>query len=162
MVCSKHRVAALHGSTTRNFWPEKRLTGFSSGCDGSVSTLNGNTIVNSLPTSTWLVTSISPFINRTSSVEMESPSPVPPNRRVVLLSACENDSKIDRCLSAGIPVPVSMTWIFHFGDSPRTISTRISTCPSDVNLIAFPRRLRMICRSFIGSPSILHGMFGGK
>ena len=40
---------------------------------------------------------------------MASPSPVPPYRRVVEVSACSNASKTSTCLSGGIPIPVSVT-----------------------------------------------------
>ncbi len=40
---------------------------------------------------------------------MESPRPVPPYLRLVVPSACWNDSKMMRCLSAGMPMPVSST-----------------------------------------------------
>ena len=40
---------------------------------------------------------------------MARPRPVPPNRRVVLLSACSKAPKIASCRSFGIPIPVSQT-----------------------------------------------------
>src|ERR1039458_9808726 len=44
-----------------------------------------------------------------SREEIVRPKPVPPYLRVMDASAWENDSKISRCLSAGMPIPVSLT-----------------------------------------------------
>src|ERR1700726_2890506 len=54
-------------------------------------------------------TQIRPPNKSTSRFETVSPSPVPPNLRVDDESACENASKINCCLSLGIPIPVSRT-----------------------------------------------------
>ena len=40
---------------------------------------------------------------------IDKPRPVPPNRRLVVPSACWKASKITRCLSAEMPMPVSLT-----------------------------------------------------
>jgi len=63
--------------------------------------------VEPLPSS--LCTMISPPSAWARRCEMVSPSPVPPKLRVVLWSACENDSKIEPSLSCAIPMPVSDT-----------------------------------------------------
>ena len=56
-----------------------------------------------------LETQMRPPINSTSWEVMASPSPVPPNRRVIDESACVNASKIEACFSSGMPIPVSVT-----------------------------------------------------
>ena len=40
---------------------------------------------------------------------MDRPRPVPPYLRLVVPSACWKASKMMRCLSSGMPMPVSMT-----------------------------------------------------
>src|SRR5881394_2422201 len=50
---------------------------------GAAVTRNGIVMANVLPWPTTLVTSIDPFINSASWRLIASPSPVPPNRRVV-------------------------------------------------------------------------------
>ena len=62
-----------------------------------------------LPWPTSLSTQIRPSISATSRAAMASPSPVPPWRRVVELSACSNISKITGRFSSGMPIPVSLT-----------------------------------------------------
>jgi len=61
------------------------------------------------PRPSLLSTQIRPPIKLTSRFEMVRPSPVPPNLHVDNESACENAPKINRCLSFGIPIPVSRT-----------------------------------------------------
>ena len=56
-----------------------------------------------------LATPISPPIASTSRLQIDSPRPVPPKRRVVDWSACEKAVKIAPTLSAGMPMPVSRT-----------------------------------------------------
>ena len=46
---------------------------------------------------------------RASSLEIDSPSPVPPYLRLVVPSACWKASKIISSLPAGMPMPVSRT-----------------------------------------------------
>ena len=64
---------------------------------------------NVLPLPTSLSTQIRPPISSTSRVEMASPRPVPPYRRVVEPSAWAKASKMRCCLSCGMPMPVSDT-----------------------------------------------------
>ena len=64
---------------------------------------------NVLPRPTSPSTEIRPSINAISLEEIVNPRPVPPYFRVVEPSACSNGSKMARCLSAGIPIPVSAT-----------------------------------------------------
>ena len=52
---------------------------------------------------------ISPSIRATRWLEIDSPRPVPPNRRVVELSAWEKASKMWRWASGAILMPVSRT-----------------------------------------------------
>ena len=52
---------------------------------------------------------ISPPSRCASSRLIASPRPVPPYLRLVLASACWNASKMIRCFSFGIPIPVSDT-----------------------------------------------------
>ena len=62
-----------------------------------------------LPRPGVLSSVISPPSNLASSRLMARPRPVPPYLREVLPSACWNASKITRCLSSGMPMPVSLT-----------------------------------------------------
>ncbi len=78
------------------------------------------------------------------------------------LSACVNASKIDFCFPAGIPGPVSCTakcsrTLFSVSSSR---STRTTTSPSEVNLMAFPTRLTTIWRRRVGSPTRRSGTSG--
>ena len=52
-----------------------------------------------LPPPSSLSTHTRPPINSTSADEMASPSPVPPKRRVVDVSACSKALKMSSCLS---------------------------------------------------------------
>ena len=56
-----------------------------------------------------LSTQIWPPIISTKRIEMESPSPVPPYRRVVDVSAWVNGSKMIFCFLGRMPMPVSVT-----------------------------------------------------
>jgi hypothetical protein len=102
----------------------------------------------SLSTPTW------PPMRSTSFLQMASPSPVPPNRRVVDASAWMKLSKSRFCCAASIPMPVSVT-------SKRTpialpcsdsLRTRRITSPESVNLTALPSMLMRIWRIRPGSP----------
>ena len=92
---------------------------------------------------------------------MVKPSPVPPNRRVVELSACEKGWKIAAICSAAIPTPVSLT------SNPRrglglsagvAIATSKRTPPRSVNLMALPSRLMRIWRRRVGSLWMVSGI----
>ena len=50
-----------------------------------------------------------PRIICTRREEMVKPNPVPPKLRVVVVSAWAKASKMTVCLSAGMPMPVSLT-----------------------------------------------------
>ena len=79
-----------------------------------------------------------------------SPSPVPPKRRVIEVSACSKARNRALFLSAAMPMPVSST-------STRAISVDgskrawIRTWPRSVNLIALPSRFTTAWRSRVGS-----------
>ena len=81
----------------------------------------GRYSVNVLPTPGALCSRISPPSSRVNSRLMESPRPVPPYLRLVVPSACWNASKMIRCLSCGMPMPVSVT------ENAITDFTRLST-----------------------------------
>ena len=93
----------------------------------------------------WSVldTEIVPPRSSTSRLLIVSPSPVPPNRRVVELSACVNGEKSVSIWSSAIPIPVSITSICSFGSSPGLFNRRvmIRTEPVSVNLMALPTML---------------------
>ena len=60
-----------------------------------------------LPGALW--TTRSPPSSRAKRRLIASPRPVPPKRRVTELSACTNGSKIASSVSAGMPIPLSVT-----------------------------------------------------
>jgi hypothetical protein len=77
-----------------------------------------------------------------------SPSPDPPNRRVVDASAWENGlNSLVRC-SGVIPIPVSATRNTTHPPS-RAASSR--TRPPSVNLHPLDSRLNRLCRTLVGS-----------
>ena len=117
---------------------------------------------NVLPWPGALSTQIRPPINSTSCVEMVSPRPVPPYLRVVDPSACVKASKIIRCFSVGMPMPVSRTANCTTASSPTwpCSSTRTTTSPSSVNLMALPIRFTSTCRNRAGSPTSASGTSG--
>ena len=80
---------------------------------------------------------------------MLSPRPVPPKRRVVPESACENALNNAPSCSGDKPMPVSST--FSTRSAPCRDTSR-RTSPAFVNLQAFEIRLNTICRSRVGSP----------
>ena len=57
----------------------------------------------------WLETTISPPSSRAISRLIARPRPVPPYLRLVVPSACWKASKMMRCLSSAMPMPVSVT-----------------------------------------------------
>ena len=112
---------------------------------------------NVAPAPTALSTPTAPPIFWTSCLTIASPSPVPPNWRVVEPSACRNASKILSRASGRMPIPVSATSKRRsilaspapWGRFSRAILTEIA--PASVNLTALPIRLCRICRSRLGS-----------
>ena len=61
-----------------------------------------------LPCAGVLTSLISPPSSVASSRLIASPRPVPPYLRLVPASACWNASKISRCFSGAMPMPVSL------------------------------------------------------
>ena len=111
--------------------------------------------MNVLPRPGSLSTWISPPISRAISRLMDRPSPVPPNLRLIVPSACWNASKMVRSCSGAMPMPVSVT------SKATTCSAAVSggfvnrsspacriasvTWPAVVNLTALESRLRSTC-----------------
>ena len=151
------RFVAL-SSTTSTCRPSTMLAGRGA-ATGSRWTPNRATNRNRLPRPGSLVSQIRPPIISTRCAEMVRPSPVPPNRRVVDVSACTNAPKICHCLSSGIPMPVSETMNRSAACSVVTLSadTSTTTSPVSVNLTALPTRLTSTCRRRPGSPTRLSG-----
>ncbi len=69
----------------------------------------GRYSVKVLPAPGELARRISPPRSCASSRLIARPSPVPPYLRAVPASACWNASKMMRCFSRGMPMPVSLT-----------------------------------------------------
>ena len=91
-----------------------------------------------------------PPINSAYFLQMDSPRPVP--LRTGSSIPCTKGSKICACLAGSIPEPVSSTSITmwqRFGSSAiGSVSHRMVTPPSSVNLTALFSRLIRIWRSF--------------
>ena len=110
-----------------------------------------------------LCTPMLPPIMPSRRRQIASPSPVPPNSRVVEPSAWEKCSKILAWAAGARPMPVSSTAI-HTMASPLARScnvTRTTTSPSCVNLTALPTRLAITWRSRNGSPCSASAASGG-
>ena len=122
----------------------------------------GRYSVNVLPTPGSLARRISPPSRRASSRLIERPSPVPPYLRLVVPSACWNASKMMRCLSCAMPMPVSVT------ENAIDVFARLSTGwpalqpavarfmrsftePRSVNFSAFESRFFSTCCSRLAS-----------
>ena len=107
---------------------------------------------NVLPSPTMLFTLTSPCISSQSCLTIAKPNPVPPNWRVVEVSACVKDSNNElRCLGS-IPIPVSITE--HCKNEPSVVSSIFAvtiTSPFKVNLTALPIKLFKIWRNLFGS-----------
>jgi hypothetical protein len=71
-----------------------------------------------------------PPISITNRLQIARPSPVPPYRRDMELSICENVLNNRVWASGGMPMPVSAT--SNRNDDPSAV-TRSSTCPRAVN-----------------------------
>ena len=102
--------------------------------------------------------STSPPISSAMRRLIASPSPVPPKRRVVSASACENGWNSRACACSLTPMPVSVTRstkaslpIAPSSGSCRRSSTAAVTLPRSVNLIALERKLPITCRTRTGS-----------
>ena len=115
---------------------------------GCIFTLNENV----LPSPSTLLTLTLPPINSHSCFTIVSPRPVPPNWRVVEVSACVNELNNDVCWFLLIPIPVSITE--HSKKDPSVESSTLAiiiTSPFLVNLTALPIKLLRICLSLFGS-----------
>src|SRR5262249_1798689 len=91
--------------------------------------------VDPLPSS--LSTQIRPPCIAKNFLAMLNPSPVPPNSRAIVASACWNSAKSPSIRSRGMPIPVSDTRKRKVSSG---CSTPISTRPARVNLSALPAR----------------------
>src|SRR5262249_56639519 len=100
-------VAAPGTSSTHIGGPDGG--GSKRGQDAGSSGSQGIANENVEPFPSRLLTWISPPMAFTSRLQMLNPRPVPPNRRVVVWSACENGEKMVTSLSSGMPMPLSWT-----------------------------------------------------
>ena len=149
-------------STTRSRNPASRPPtgargpGAGSGiAGGRLARLKGSSNQKVLPSPTRLSTPIRPPSNSTSSLLMERPRPVPPKRRLMLLSAWVKGEKRPAWASGVMPMPGSLT-----SKRSRAVAaslargmTRTSISPWSVNLMALPIRLTSTCSRRRGSPS---------
>ncbi len=92
-------------TSTRTPFNSGGLSGSGSPCVARVGTVNQNVE----PAPAVLVTPSSPPISATSCLEIVSPRPVPPKRRLVEPSARAKDWKIASSDSGSMPIPVSVT-----------------------------------------------------
>ena len=125
------------------------------------------------PLSGSLSTFNSPPRVRVISRLIDRPRPVPPYLRLVVPSACWKASKMIRCLSSGMPMPLShtekaSTWPEVFRCSLpglQPLSTRFTlslTSPAAVNLKALDSRFLMICCSRLSSVYMAAGRAGSR
>ena len=158
---STSRLVEL-SSTTRTRSPVSWSGEIDGGAAAAPLTAKGRVAQKVLPLPKELSTPISPPITSVSLREIASPSPVPPYRRVVEASACENDSKSLRWSAASIPIPVSRTSkrTRTFADSCSTSFTLMTTSPEGVNFTAFEARLSRICLMRPASPTSIAGTSG--
>ncbi|TWB80459.1 hypothetical protein FBZ81_10692 [Azospirillum brasilense] len=93
---------------------------------------------------------------------MDSPSPVPPKRRVVEASAWVKGRNSWTCASVAMPMPVSVTVIRIVArpSSKRASSARMRTEPEGVNFTALPAMLNSTCRMRTESPMTSGGRSG--
>ena len=105
--------------------------------------MKGTCSVNSAPQPGVLLTDSVPPISSASRREIDSPSPVPPKRRVIDPSACAKGAKMLSICDASMPMPVSLTTMHSTGADacPSRHCTETRTSPSSVNFTALPTRL---------------------
>ena len=122
----------------------------------------GTRRVNVLPRPRSLVAVIWPPSSALTWLAIDSPSPVPPYRRLSVPSPCWNAPKMTARFSGAMPIPVSTTENTSSGSPPRPSAagvalTRSVTRPRSVNLTAlesrFPTTWRRRCRSVSSSAS---------
>src|SRR5262252_2066420 len=111
----------------------------------------GRRTVNTEPLPGLLATVTSPPIMRASLRVMARPSPVPPKRCAVVLSAWLNSANSLACCSAVMPMPVSETDTSIQSRPFLTLLALSLTSPSLVNLQALLKRLNRTCRRRMGS-----------
>ena len=114
---------------------------------------------NVVPSPAWLSSQIFPPMRSTSSLQMDSPRPVPVKRRVVEASTCVKGAKIRFWSSSAMPMPVSRTLIRSWTSDPSRDSTDTctTTSPCSVNLMELPARFMTIWRMRRASPSSRSG-----
>ena len=112
------------------------------------------------PSPQTLSTPMVPPISSISCLEMASPSPVPPKRRVVVESAWKNFSNRLARAGTGMPTPVSVMLIV----TPPSAScvALMPTLPRSVNFSALLTRLSSTWRTRAASPSSRFGQSLGK
>ncbi len=118
-------------------------------------TSTGSRIVKVLPRPSALDTVTSPPMSEQSRRVSDSPSPVPPKRRLVEVSAWENSWNRRPICSSVMPMPVSVT--SNTSTSPPSAASRRTasdTVPRSVNLHALDRRLNSDCRTLVRSARI--------
>ena len=146
-------------STTSTRMP--RRSGVASNRRSACASASPRATVNmkALPLPASLSTRIVPPIISTSCLEMASPSPVPPNSRVVDVSAWEKDSNSRLCCSGVMPMPLSRTENSRVALSPAcsTSPTETITSPDSVNFTALLVRLISTWPNRRGSPSSWEG-----
>lgn len=105
-----------------------------------------------------------PSIIVTNRLAIERPRPVPPNRRLVEPSACENGIKSRSRCAFSIPIPLSVTEKRKKTDSTARCSTtqRVTTLPLSVNFTALLMRLSKTCLRRFGSPATALGTSGAN
>ena len=138
--------------------PRRRAVSFASvlggRCGGAVLG-SGSSAQKLLPWPGVLSTPTVPPISCASSRQIERPRPVPPKRRVVDESPCENGVNKRACVSGGTPGPVSDTASRRPPASLQVASMR--TWPRSVNLSALVMKFERICRTRTGSPRMCAG-----
>ena len=123
------------------------------GSRASPSQTSGRRTSKTVPLPTSLRTVIPPPMSSAIWRQMVRPSPVPPNRRVVVLSACTKGSNRVERASGDTPMPVSATErVRTLARAGTGASTVRETSPSLVNFRALETRLPISWRTRTGSP----------
>lgn len=114
--------------------------------------IDGSLTVKLVPRPCALSTETVPASMSANALVSERPRPVPPNLRVVELSACwKRWNSLSNC-SGVMPMPVSDTLKQTSGPaSPASRHAAKVTVPLSVNLAALPRMLSNICRTLVRS-----------
>jgi hypothetical protein len=98
-----------------------------------------------------LSTEIVPPCARTMAFEIASPSPRPPNFRVIELCPCSKALKTLSIFSGSIPIPESVVRMAMRSSLGFELSTTMVP-PAGVNFTAFLIRFQKTCWSLAGSP----------